>query len=200
MARLTRKFLTALGIDDEGKQDEIIEAHREAVDALKNERDQYKEDAEKVPGFQQEIADLKKAAKEHKDDPYKAQYESLRKEYDEYKSGVEEKETKAKKTAAYKKLLKDAGVSEKRLDAILKVTALDNFELSESGDIKDSDSLKEGIKTEWADFIEKKETHGAETHTPPEGLGSGGGRQPSRAALVAAKHNEMMYGVKGEKE
>lgn len=200
MARLTRKFLAALGIEDEGKQDEIIEAHREAVDALKEERDQYKADAEKLPNVQKELDDMKAEAKNHDEDPYKAQYDDLKKEYDQYKSGVEERETKAKKTAAYKKLLKAAGVSEKRLDAILKVTALDDVELGENGEIKDSDNLQKTIETEWADFIEKKETHGADTHTPPEGAGSGGGRQPSRAALVAAKHNEMLYGVKGEEK
>ena len=41
---LTRKMLKAMGIEDE-KIDQIIEAHTETVDALKVERDQYKEDA-----------------------------------------------------------------------------------------------------------------------------------------------------------
>ena len=48
---LTRKFLKALGIEDE-KVDEIISAHTETVDALKAERDGYKADAEKLPGVQ----------------------------------------------------------------------------------------------------------------------------------------------------
>ena len=45
---LTRKMLKAMGIEDE-KIDQIIEAHSETVDALKEQRDQYKADAEKLP-------------------------------------------------------------------------------------------------------------------------------------------------------
>ena len=48
--RLTRKYLSALGIDAD-KIDEIIEAHMETVNALKSELDDAKAnsgDAEKV--------------------------------------------------------------------------------------------------------------------------------------------------------
>ena len=38
---LTRKMLKAMGIEDE-KIDQIIEAHTETVDALKEQRDGYK--------------------------------------------------------------------------------------------------------------------------------------------------------------
>ena len=38
---LTRKMLKAMGIEDE-KIDQIIEAYTETVDALKEQRDQYK--------------------------------------------------------------------------------------------------------------------------------------------------------------
>ena len=43
---LTRKFLEALGIE-QAKIDEIISAHTEVTDALKADRDSYKEKAEK---------------------------------------------------------------------------------------------------------------------------------------------------------
>ena len=42
---LTRKFLSALGIEED-KVDEIIKAHTETVDALKEQRDELKADAE----------------------------------------------------------------------------------------------------------------------------------------------------------
>ena len=41
---LTRKMLKAMGIEEE-KIDQIIEAHSETVDALKKDRDTYKENA-----------------------------------------------------------------------------------------------------------------------------------------------------------
>lgn len=197
---LTRKFLAAMGIEAE-KIDEIIDAHTETVNALKKERDDarteaatFKADAEKLPGVQKELDDLKTA---NADNPYKEKYEKEHKDFEDYKAEVTEKETKAKKVSAYRKLLKDAGVDEKRIDSILKVSAVDDVELDEDGAIKESDKLTETVKTEWADFIVKENTQGAGTPKPPQGDGGNGG-QLSRAAQVAKRHYESMYGTKGE--
>ena len=69
---LSRKFLSALGIEAD-KIDEIISAHTETVDALKEERDKYKADADKLPGVQKELDDLKKTANDA--DGYKKKYD-----------------------------------------------------------------------------------------------------------------------------
>ena len=69
---LTRKFLSALGIE-EAKIDEIISAHADTVNALKEQRDGYKADADKLPAVQQALDDLK--ASQSGDDPYKEKYE-----------------------------------------------------------------------------------------------------------------------------
>lgn len=193
---LTRKFLAALGIEAE-KIDEIIDAHTETVNALKKERDEFKESAEKLPDVEKELGELKEAAEKNKDNPYKAQYEDLKKEYDDYKADVEAKETKAKKTEAFKKLLKEAGVSEKRIDSIVKVSDVDSVELDKDGKIKDSEDAKKRVKEEWADFIVTEEVHGAKTGTPPSD-GNKEGRQPSRAAEIAKKYVENQYGIKNE--
>lgn len=197
---LTRKFLTAMGIEAE-KIEEIIEAHTETVDALKKERDDarseaatYKADAEKLPGVQKELDDLKA---DNADNPYKEKYEKEHRDFEDYKADVTAKETKAKKVSAYKKLLKDAGIDDKRIDSIIKVSAVDDVELDDAGAIKDSDKLTETVKTEWADFIVTEGTHGANTTNPPAGGGNSEG-QPSRAAQVAQKHYEAIYGSKGE--
>ena len=197
---LTRKFLTAMGIEAE-KIEEIIEAHTETVDALKKERDEakaeatsYKSDAEKLPAVQKELDDLKTA---NADNPYKERYEKEHNEFEAYKADVTAKETKAKKVSAYRKLLKEAGIDEKRIDSIIKVSAVDAVELDDEGAIKDSDKLSETIKTEWADFIVEEGTKGADTKTPPAGNGGSEG-QLSRAAKVAQRHYESMYGTKGE--
>lgn len=194
---LTRKFLAALGIESE-KIDEIIEAHTDTVNALKNERDEYKEDAEKLPALQAELNDLKEAMEKNKDNPYKEQYEDLKAEYDKYRQTVEAKETKQKKEAAYKALLKEAGVSDKRLASILKVSDVEAVEFDEDGKVKDADKLTESIKTEWADFIETVKTKGAETETPPAGKGNGGSDHSSRVKEIAQKYHENLYGKKGD--
>lgn len=165
---LTRKFLSAMGIEDD-KVDEIIEAHTETVNALKEQRDSYKEDAEKLPNVQKQLDELKAQSKE--EDPYKEKYEKLQAEYDTFKTNVETEKIKAKKDTAYRTLIKDAGVSEKRIDAIMKVTDIDNVELDENGAIKDAENITNNIKSEWADFIVTETQKGADTTTPPASTG-----------------------------
>ena len=74
---------------------------------------------------------------------------------------------KASKTKAYKELLKKAGVSDKRIDSVLKVTAIDEIELDDEGKIKDSDKVVENIKSEWSEFIVTESQRGAGTENPP---------------------------------
>lgn len=167
------------------------------MDALKEDRDKYKVGYDALPGVQKELDDLKKAAEQDGENPYKAQYEDLKQEFDNYKADVAAKELTAKKTAAYSDLLKNAGISEKRIGAILKVSRLDNIELDDKGAIKDADGVSARAKEEWKDFIVTEGTQGADTHTPPEG--NGGDHTPSRAAMVAKKHYEAIYG-KGDSE
>lgn len=165
---LTRKMLKAMGIEDE-KVEQIIEAHTETVTALKDERDAFKADAEKLPAVQKELDELK--ATDNKEDTYKVKYDALKEEFDSFKKEQSEKELRAKKEQAYKVLLQEAGVSEKRVDAVLKVSDIDSLEFNEDGSIKDADNLKKGIETEWEDFIVRKETQGTQTPTPPQGSG-----------------------------
>lgn len=161
---LTRKFLAALGIEPE-KIDEIISAHTEVTDALKEERDKYKTAAEKLPEVEKENAELKeKAAGE---DPYKEKYEKLKKEHEDYKKDVEARATTAKKESAFKAILKEIGIPEKRIDSVIKVSDFGKIEFDDEGKVKDGDKLKESLKTEWADFIPTTKVEGAKSPTPP---------------------------------
>ena len=166
---LTRKFLSALGIE-EAKIDEIISAHADTVNALKEQRDGYKADADKLPAVQKALDDLK--ASQSGEDPYKAKYEKKAKEFDDYKKGVEAKELKRSKSTAYKQVLKELKAS--HIDSILKASQseLEKIELDENGKIKDVDKLKESIKKEWADFLVTEGQQGANTATPPATEGS----------------------------
>ena len=194
-------MLKAMGIEEE-KIDQIIEEHAETVTALKQQRDQYKVDAEKLPGVQKELDDLKDAAEKDGENPYKAKYEELQQQFDDYKADVTAKETKAKKTAAYRKLLKDAKVSEKRLDSILKLSPVDDIELDDNGEIKDAADVKKKIEEEWSDFIVTEETHGADSNNPPGGSGGrqgAGGGSKSRAAMIQQQYQNSLYGSKEDK-
>lgn len=198
---LTRKFLQAMGIDAE-KIDEIIAAHTETVNALKEERDGYKEDAEKLGTVQKDLdkanAKIAELEGEEGKDKWKVKYDALKEEHDSYKANVEAEKTTRKKSDAYKLLLKEVGVSEKRIDAVLKVTDLKDLELDDEGKFKDVDKIKEGIKSEWSDFIVSEKQKGAETDNPPAGAKGGADHTPSRAAEIAKRRYEQMYGKKAE--
>ena len=168
---LTRKMLKAMGIEEE-KIEQIVEAHGETVDALKEERDTYKADAGKLADVQKELDKAKKAAKNDGEETVlKSEYDALKTEYDDYKGQITAEKTRTAKENAFRELLKAAGVSEKRFSSIVKVSDIDGIELDKDGKIKDADERTNNIKTEWADFIETTTTKGAKTANPPANSG-----------------------------
>ena len=171
---LTRKFLSAMGIEEE-KIEQIISAHTEVTNALKEERDSYKEQAEQYTVVKKELTELKKqTASEDEKNPWKVKYDALKEEYDGFKSDIEKKQTEANKTKALKVLLKDIGISEKRIDAVARVTDISSIKLGEDGKIADEDKLRTSLTKEWSDFITSTSEQGAKTPTPPSNGGSSG--------------------------
>lgn len=160
----TRKMLKAMNIEEE-KIDQIIDAHSETVDALKADRDTYKEDAAKLAAVQKELDELKAKG----DDGYKAKYEAEKAAHDALKADIAAKETKKAKTDAYRELLKGANIDEKRIATILRAEAptIDKIELDADGKIKNAEQYTENIKSDWADFIVTQSAKGANTATPP---------------------------------
>lgn len=165
---LSRKFLAAFGIEED-KVDEIIKAHSETVDALKEERDAYKEKAEKFDKAQSDLEEIKKNLS--KDDAYKVKYEALKGDFDEYKKGVETEKVNNTKTAVRKKLLRDIGIPEKRIDVLARLIELDRIKLDKDGNAENAEELKKSLAEELSDFIVKDGKEGAGTPTPPEKSG-----------------------------
>lgn len=182
---LTRKMLKAMGIEEE-KIEQIIEAHTETVSALKDERDSYKEDAEKLADVQKELNTAKEKIAKHGDGETvsKTEFDELKKEYEDYKKNITAKETRTAKVNAFRELLKAAGVSDKRFDTVIKVSDIDGLELDKDGKIKDADKITENIKTEWADFIPTTTVVGANTANPPA---TTGGSFKTRAEIMKIK-------------
>lgn len=163
---LTRKFLKALGIEDD-KIDEIVAAHGETVTALKAEIDEAKQGASGLDAITKER------------DRYKADLEALQKtsgdaakvqaEYDAYKAQVEKDKTAAQKGAALDAVLKEAGVERESFRAQLrKGWDMDSVEL-EDGKVKDKAALISRIKADYPDFIGTVNTEGTKPLTPPPG-------------------------------
>lgn len=173
---LTRSFLKGMGFTDE-QVDAIVEAHTETINALKEQRDNYKTDAEKLPKVQKELDALKAAGSG--EDEWKEKYEAEHSAFEKFKGEQAAAKDKADKTAAYKALLKEVGVSENRIDSIIKVTNLDDLKLKD-GVFTKADELKEAAKTEWKDFIVSSQKKGASTQTPP---GNAGGKPMTKEEI-----------------
>ena len=165
----SRKMLKAMNIEED-KIEQIIDAHSETVDALKADRDAYKEDASKLAAVQKELDELKAKG----DDGYKAKYEAEKAAHDALKADIAAKETKKAKTDAYRELLKGANIDEKRIATILRAEAptIDKIELDADGKIKNAEQYTESIKSDWADFIVTKSAKGTNTATPPANGGA----------------------------
>lgn len=172
---LTRKLLESMSLDSD-KVSTIIEAHVETVDSLKAQIDKYKADAEKLTSVEKELATTQTELENIKANggDWQKKYEKEHTDFEAYKTAQLEKETLATKSEAYKKLLKDNGVSDKVIDKVLKMTDIKALEY-ENDAFKDADKLTAQIKEEWADFITETDTKGASTKTPPDGNGSGEG-------------------------
>lgn len=167
MASLTRKYLLSIGVEEE-KADLIVERHSEVLTEIKDERDKYKADAEALPEIQKQLDDLKAETENSKEDAYKVKYEALKEDFEAYKKDIETEKTNASKKDAYKALLKEIGISEKRIDAVAKLAELDKIKLDKDGKIEGASDLKKSLTEEWSDFIVKDGKEGAGTATPPE--------------------------------
>lgn len=180
---LTRKLLRSMGIEDD-KVDQIIEAHTETVNALKDERDSYREAAEALPGVQRELDELKAKP----EDGYKEKWEKEHADFEAFKEKAAKADSEREKRALYRKLLQEAGVDPKRLDAVMRVADLSEVAV-EDGKIKDADALSESVKKEWSDFIVQTGTKPATVDNPPAG-GDPGSKEPHSIAEAMRQRME----------
>lgn len=163
---ITRKLLKGMGLTEE-QQDTIIEAHTDTVNGLKADVDRYKADAEKLPGVQKELDDLKGKG----DDGYKEKYESEHKAFENYKTSVAAEKTTAAKEKALETALKKIGIAEKRIATVAKMAKADGFldalELDENGTAKDAAKFETSLKDGYGEFVVTTSTKGAATPNPP---------------------------------
>lgn len=152
-------------------ENQLVALHLGVVDPLKDDVTRYKADAEKLPGVQKELDDLKGKG----DDGYKAKYESEHQAFEDYKKTVDAEKTSAAKEKAVEAVLKKIGVSEKRLQSVAKLAKadglLDALELDDDGAVKEADKLEKSLKDSYSDYIVTTSTQGANTANPPANSG-----------------------------
>lgn len=161
---LTRKMLKAMGIEED-KIEQIIEAHSESVDALKDRADEYKQKLAELESVSDELEKLKKADVSDK-------YEKLKADFDKYKSDVEAKETKTAKENAVREFFKSKNITGKNLEIAMRgcKDEISAIEL-ENGKIKETKSLDSLVSGDFAGLVAKTETQGINVATPPINAG-----------------------------
>ncbi len=188
---LSRAMLKGMGLTDE-QVTAIVEEHTSVLTAIKEERDKYKEDAEKLPKVQKELDKLKGDTSAG---DWEKKYNDEHKAFEDYKKEIADKAALEGVKSAYKTLLTEANVGEKHIDSILRVTDFSAMKLDKDGKLTDSDKLTETIKKDWSGFITTKETKGSQPETPPGG-GQGSGEKTGRAKELAKIRYEQLYGTK----
>ena len=165
-ASFGRKWLAGIIRNDdlspEEKEQAIMDGHIAVTDAIKDDRDKFKTEADRAADLQRQL-DEKNSGED-----FRQKYEDEHKAFEDYRKQAAHNAETAKVKAAYRKLLTDEGIGEKRLDAILKVTDLSGMKIGEDGNLIGSDELRNAIKTDWGEFIPQREERGAKVETPPK--------------------------------
>lgn len=179
---LTRKLLKGMGLTDE-QVDTIIEAHTDTVDGLKADLNKYKGDAEKLPDVQKELDDLKAKG----DDGWKDKHDKVKKDFDDYKAEITNKETRAAKEKAVRAYLGSKNIEGANLNLAMRSCSgeIDAVELD--GDkIKDTKAFDDLVKGDFSGLVTSTTVQGARTSTPPANTGVVGTGK-TRAEIEAIK-------------
>lgn len=171
---LTRKFLKAMGIEDE-KIDQIIEAHTETVSGLKDSLDRAEAGAKELPAVQKELDSAKSELEAVKKDGWKDKHDALKKEFEDFKRGVTAKEAKSAKEAAARAYYEGKGITGKALDIAMRGSGseVDALELDGDGKIKDPAALDALVKGDFSGLVSTTTTKGANTANPPSRTSGG---------------------------
>lgn len=167
-------------------------AHKTDLDAIKEQRDTYKTDAETLAKVQKELDDLKAA----QDDGWKDKHDALKKEFEDYKAGVTAKEAKSAKEAAARAYYESKGIAGKALDIAMRGSTEEISALElEDGKIKDTAALDDLVKGDFSGLVSTTTTTGANTATPPAVDSGNKENEPNtRAAIIAAQYHANLYG------
>lgn len=148
---LTRKLLKGMGLTDE-QVDTIIEAHTDTVDGLKADVTRYKADAEKLPGVQKQLDDLKAAG----DGGYKEKYEKEHSAFEAFKTDIAAKESKAAKERAVRAYFESKNITGANLDLAMRGCGEEMSALELDGEkIKDTKSLDALVDGTYKSLVSK---------------------------------------------
>lgn len=169
---LSRKMLKAMGIEEE-KIDQIIEAHTETVDSLKEQVSASKANAGKAGELQKQLEQAQKDLSAARQDGWKDKHDKVKKEFDEYKNGIAAKEAQAAKEKAVRAYYESKNITGKNLDIAMLGSSqvISGVELDDNGKLGSTEALDSLIARTFSGLVGRAETLGANTAHPPANNG-----------------------------
>lgn len=155
MAKFTRAEIRNILGDacTEEIENRLVALHLGVVDPLKDDLTKYKADAEKLPGVQKELDDLKAAG----DGGYKEKYEKEHSAFEAFKTDITEKESKAAKEKAVRAYFESKNITGANLDLAMRGCGEEMAALElDGGKIKDTKSLDALVDGTYKGLVSKQ--------------------------------------------
>lgn len=134
-------------------ENRLVALHLGVVDPLKDDLTKYKADAEKLPGVQKELDDLKAAG----DGGYKEKYEKEHSAFESFKTDITAKESKAAKEKAVRAYFESKNITGANLDLAMRGCGEEMAALELDGEkIKDTKSLDALVDGTYKGLVSKQ--------------------------------------------
>lgn len=134
-------------------ENRLVALHLGVVDPLKDDLTKYKADAEKLPGIQKELDDLKAAG----DGGYKEKYEKEHSAFETFKTDITAKESKAAKEKAVRAYFESKNITGANLDLAMRGCGEEMAALELDGEkIKDTKSLDALVGGTYKGLVSKQ--------------------------------------------
>lgn len=134
-------------------ENRLVALHLGVVDPLKDDLTKYKADAEKLPGIQKELDDLKAAG----DGGYKEKYEEEHSAFEAFKTDITAKESKAAKEKAVRAYFESKNITGANLDLAMRGCGEEMAALELDGEkIKDTKSLDALVDGTFKGLVSKQ--------------------------------------------
>lgn len=165
---LTRRLLKSLEIGED-KIEQIIEAHTETVNGLRDELATAKETAAQVESLQKELQQTKQDLQDAQKSDWQEQYNNLKKDFEGYKAKITAKETYAAKEAAVKAYYQSKGLSGKALEIAMRGSTkeIEAMTLDADKQITDTKLLDDLLAGDFSALIGSTVTQGTNVAHPP---------------------------------
>lgn len=134
-------------------ENRLVALHLGVVDPLKDDLTKYKADAEKLPGVQKQLDDLKAAG----DGGYKEKYEKEHSAFEAFKTDITAKESKAAKEKAVRAYFESKNITGANLDLAMRGCGEEMAALELDGEkIKDTKSLDALVDGTYKGLVSKQ--------------------------------------------